>query len=386
MTSKTAVVSIVGARPQFVKLAPVARALEQVGSFAHRVIHTGQHYDDKMSAVFFDELELPRPDIDLEVGSGSHGVQTGAMLARLEEALESNRPDLVLVYGDTNSTLAATLAATKIHVPVAHIEAGLRSFNRTMPEEINRLVADHCGDRLYAPTPTAMMNLANENLADRAMQSGDVMRDAVLHNRHLAREKSRALETLKLKPGQYGLLTIHRPINTTAENLQKILGVLESQAAAMLPLIFPVHPRTRRLVNELGFDKSSALRVIEPVSYLDMLQLLEGAAIAVTDSGGVQKEAAFLSTPCMTLREETEWTETIDMGVNWIVGQDTAAISKTFAEILDLQVVFDDAVAKELDRHYGRGNSADLIASDLVSWCAPQRHFALDINEMRASV
>jgi len=386
VTSKTAVVSIVGARPQFVKLAPVARALEQVGSFAHRVIHTGQHYDDKMSAVFFDELELPRPDIDLEVGSGSHGVQTGAMLARLEEALESNRPDLVLVYGDTNSTLAATLAATKIHVPVAHIEAGLRSFNRTMPEEINRLVADHCGDRLYAPTPTAMMNLANENLADRAMQSGDVMRDAVLHNRHLAREKSRALETLKVKPGQYGLLTIHRPINTTAENLQKILGVLESQAAAMLPLIFPVHPRTRRLVNELGFDKSSALRVIEPVSYLDMLQLLEGAAIAVTDSGGVQKEAAFLSTPCMTLREETEWTETIDMGVNWIVGQDTAAISKAFAGILDLQVVFDDVVAKELDRHYGRGNSADLIASDLVNWCAPRRHFAMDINEMRASV
>jgi len=370
VSSKIGIVSIVGARPQFVKLAPVARALEQAGSFAHRVIHTGQHYDDRMSAVFFDELELPRPDIDLEVGSGSHGVQTAAMLAGLEEAFESNRPDVVLVYGDTNSTLAATLAATKIHIPVAHIEAGLRSFNRSMPEEINRLVADHCGDRLYAPTPTAMKNLAAEHLADRAVQSGDVMRDAVLHNRQLAREKSRALETLQLEPGQYGLLTIHRPINTTAESLEKILGALESQAAATLPLIFPVHPRTRPLVSELGYDRSSALRVIEPSAYLDMLQLLEGAAVVVTDSGGVQKEAAFLSTPCITLREETEWTETIDMGVNRLVGQNVAAIKDAFAGILEPEDVFDKAVAKELDRHYGNGASAGLIASDLVSWFA----------------
>jgi UDP-N-acetylglucosamine 2-epimerase len=239
-----------------------------------------------------------------------------------------------------------------------------------MPEEINRLVADHCGDRLYAPTPTAMKNLADEHLADRAVQSGDVMRDAVFHNRQLAREKSRALETLQLEPGQYGLLTIHRPINTTAESLEKILGALESQAAATLPLIFPVHPRTRPLVGELGYDSSSALRVIEPAAYLDMLQLLEGAAVVVTDSGGVQKEAAFLSTPCITLREETEWTETIDMGVNRLVGQDVAAINDAFSKIFELGSVFDKTVAKELDRCYGNGASAGLIASDLVSWCA----------------
>lgn len=370
MSSKIAIVSIVGARPQFVKLAPVARALEQAGSFAHRVIHTGQHYDDRMSAVFFDELELPLPDIDLEVGSGSHGVQTGAMLARLEEAFESDRPDVVLVYGDTNSTLAATLAATKIHIPVAHIEAGLRSFNRTMPEEINRLVADHCGDRLYAPTPTAMENLADEQLTDRAVQSGDVMRDAVLHNRQLAKDKSRVLDTLKLEPGEYGLLTIHRPVNTTAESLETILAALESQAAATLPLIFPVHPRTRPLVRELGYEKSQAIRVIEPAAYLDMLQLLEGAAVVVTDSGGVQKEAAFLSTPCITLRDETEWTETIEMGVNRLVGQDASAIKDAFSGVLESEDIFDKVVAKELDRHYGNGASAGLIASDLVSWCA----------------
>lgn len=373
MSRKIDIVSIVGARPQFIKLAPMARALKRAGSFAHRVIHTGQHYDERMSAIFFNELELPRPDIDLEVGSGSHGAQTGAMLARLEEAFESNRPDVVLVYGDTNSTLAATLAAAKIHIPVAHIEAGLRSFNRSMPEELNRLVADHCGDRLYAPTPTAMKNLADEHLTDRAVQSGDVMRDAVLHNRQLARKNSRALQRLQLEPGQYGLLTIHRPVNTIAESLEKILAVLADQAASTLPLIFPVHPRTCPLVSELGYDRSSALRVIEPAAYLDMLQLLEGAAVVVTDSGGVQKEAAFLSTPCITLREETEWTETVEMGVNRLVGQDADAIRCAFDDIVGSKRVFDNAVAKELNRHYGVGNAAELIAKDLANWCAEVR-------------
>jgi len=373
VSTKIKIVSVVGARPQFVKLGAVARSLEKTEFIDHKVIHTGQHYDERMSDVFFDELQLPRPDANLDVGSGGHGVQTAAMLAKLEEAFGTLNPGAVIVYGDTNSTLAATLAATKLHIPVVHIEAGLRSFNRLMPEEINRLVADHCSDRLYAPTPTAIQNLHNENLADRSVLSGDVMRDTVLHYRELARSNSRAIEKHRLEPGRFGLLTIHRPINTTRQGLLKILSSLEGCCSADRPLVFPVHPRTRSLVFALGYRDSPLFRVIEPVAYLDMLQLLESASIIVTDSGGVQKEAAFLQTPCITLREETEWTETVDIGVNRLVGQSDGEIRKAFDDMNGRCDLFNDDVVKKLDHHYGIGGAADTIVGDFCKWLISTR-------------
>ena len=370
MPSTYDIVSVVGARPQFVKLAPVARALAKIDSISHRVVHTGQHYDERMSAVFFDELALPRPDLDLEVGSGTHAAQTGAMLALLEDSFLEKRPNVVVVYGDTNSTLAATLAATKIHIPVAHIEAGLRSFNRSMPEEVNRLVADHCADRLYAPTPIAMDNLANENLLDRAVLSGDVMRDVVEHNRQLANRKSAALVDFDLNCGQFALLTVHRPSNTEVEVLQPILELLAQRASQECPIVFPAHPRARSLLDKMNFSDSRWFRVVEPLAYLDMLNLLENAALVVTDSGGVQKEAAFLHTPCITMRDETEWTETIEMGVNQLVGSDSEALGRAYDSVRESGDQFDESVIKLIDTNYGTGNAAELIAQDLSRWCS----------------
>ena len=363
-------VSIVGARPQFIKLGPVARALDAIEGVRHRVIHTGQHYDTQMSAVFFEQLALPKPELNLDVGSGGHGEQTGTMLARLEAQFEARRPRVVIVYGDTNSTLAATLAASKLHVPVAHIEAGLRSFNRRMPEEINRIVADHCGDRLYAPTPTAMKNLENENLSDRAVFSGDVMRDAVHFNREIASADSQILEELGIEAGQFGVLTVHRPVNTTREALAEILDGVGDLARKSMPVVFPVHPRTRPLLDAMDGLETSGIRLIEPVSYLDMLRLLDAAAIVMTDSGGVQKEAAFLETPCITLREETEWVETLELGVNRLVGRDGGKIRTAIAEMIDSKSIFDDRVRRSMDEMYGDGHAAAGIVADLVSWSA----------------
>lgn len=363
-------VSIVGARPQFIKLGPVARALEASGKVRHRVIHTGQHYDERMSAIFFEQLNLPEPELNLDVGSGDHGEQTGAMLPRLEEQFKSQRPDVVLVYGDTNSTLAATLAATKLHIPVAHIEAGLRSFNRRMPEEINRIVADHCADRLYAPTPTAMKNLADENLGDRAVFSGDVMRDAVHFNRRIALSSSEILSELEIESETYGLLTVHRPVNTTAAALAELLAGIVASAEIPGPIIFPVHPRTRALLDEIDIKGHSRIRVIEPVAYLDMLRLLDAAAIVMTDSGGVQKEAAFLETPCVTLREETEWVETLSMGVNQIVGRDVDKIQSAVAAMSGSKEIFNEGVRRQMDEMYGSGRAAHAIVADVVHWSA----------------
>jgi len=363
------IVSIVGARPQFIKLAPIARALAKHDTVSHRLIHTGQHYDVQMSAVFFDELELPHPDLNLEIGSASHGVQTGAMLSKLEAAFESPRPHAVLVYGDTNSTLAATLAAAKIHIPVAHIEAGLRSFDRSMPEELNRLVADHCADRLYAPTPAAMRNLERENLSSRAIQTGDVMLDAVLHNRGLAEDKSRIVESLQLTPGRYLLLTVHRASNTTREVLERILAAVSELASESLPVVFPAHPRTRPLAEELGYKASPAFKIVEPAAYLDMLRLIQEASVVLTDSGGVQKEAAFLETPCITLRRETEWVETVELGVNRLVGQDAAAIRAAVEQSTEGESLFNPTVREQMRRSFGSGDAAESIVGDLLHWC-----------------
>lgn len=319
--------SIVGARPQFVKVAVVAEAVQQLNKRAgmdirHTLVHTGQHYDRKMSDLFFQQLGIPDPQHNLEVGSGSHGKQTALMLERTEQVLLEERPDVVIVYGDTNSTVAGSLAAAKLHIPVAHVEAGLRSFNRRMPEEVNRVVTDHLSDILFCPTETAVTNLANEGVTERVFLIGDVMLDAVLQWSKVAKEKSSLVSKLELKPSEYALLTIHRAENTSsAEHLEKVLSSLLDIPHT---IVFPVHPRTGEFIKtnpklerlSRKLVESETIRLIEPVSYLDMLALEDNARIILTDSGGIQKEAYFLGVPCVTLRNETEWVETLTNGWN----------------------------------------------------------------------
>lgn len=328
------IVSVVGTRPQFIKAAPVSWELRK--EHKEILVHTGQHYDYFMSAVFFDELGIPKPDYNLGVGSASHGKQTGEMLIRIEEVLLRERPDWVLVYGDTNSTLAGALAAAKLHIPVAHVEAGLRSFNREMPEEVNRVLTDHVSDLLFCPTETAVRNLAREGITQGVHLVGDTMYDAVLQFAEIARQRSTILQDLGLKPKSYLLATVHRPYNTDVpENLRNILAAF---AEIEEPIILPVHPRTRQRIVEFGLgnpqsfdyaqDKSATRnpKLIEPVGYLDMLVLEQNARLILTDSGGMQKEAYFFGVPCVTLRPETEWVETVEAGWNVVVGASGAQI------------------------------------------------------------
>lgn len=359
------IVSVVGARPQFVKLAPISRAFAANSDIRHTIIHTGQHYDDNMSSVFFDELKISKPDVNLEIGSASHASQTGKMMEKIEQCLQAHRPDVVLVYGDTNSTLAACLAATKIHIAVAHVEAGLRSFNRKMPEEINRVATDHCSDRLYSPTPAGMANLNAENLVQRAIHSGDVMRDAVQHNIELA--LSREITTQRCFDNEYGVLTLHRPSNTDSEVLFRLLKVLDKQAQKTMPLIFPVHPRTRAIIEKSSLRLSSAIEIVEPLAYLDMLVAVKNARMVLTDSGGLQKEAAFLGISCITLREETEWTETIVIGVNQLVGSDTNKLVEAFEKVANGHTGFDEKTQVALDANFGHGDAAQIITDDLLT-------------------
>jgi len=333
------IVSIVGARPQFIKAAPVSRAIrdrnekEKNPRIKEFLLHTGQHYDHGMSQIFFDELGLAEPDLNLGVGSGSHGRQTGQMLMGIEEVLLKENPDYVMVYGDTNSTLAGALAAVKLHIPVAHVEAGLRSFNREMPEEHNRVVADHCSDLLFCPTQKAVDNLAREGVVNGVHLVGDTMFDAVLQFAALAKKRSTILEDLKLEPKTYLLTTIHRPYNTDIpENLQNILVAF---AQIGEEIVFPVHPRTRKKIDELEatFQHGLAnIKMIEPVGYLDMLVLEENARLLLTDSGGMQKEAYFFGVPCITLRPETEWVETVETGWNVLSGTAVRTILEAYEQ------------------------------------------------------
>lgn len=359
-------VSIVGARPQFVKIAPLARAVadlnaQEPGILDHVIVHTGQHYDQGMSDVFFAELELPEAQVNLGVGSGSHGRQTGAMLERLEEVLQHQAPDAVIVYGDTNSTLAGALAACKLQLPTAHVESGLRSFKRSMPEEINRVVADHVCDLLLAPTPTAMRNLANEGLAERAEWTGDIMLDAVLEFRQVAAERATIGERLHLVAGTFGVVTIHRAENTdNIERLRQILHGINQLADGPLRMVFPAHPRTRKLIGARLPDwrPRPNLMLVEPAGYLDMLWLLDNAAVALTDSGGLQKEAFFLGCPCVTLREETEWTETVSLGGNVLVGVDAERMRSAVLECLEQRPSSADRAPSVRDAPFGRGAAA----------------------------
>ena len=317
------IVTIVGARPQLIKAAPVSQALRA----AHEeiLIHTGQHYDREMSDLFFEELHIPRPTYELGIGSGAHGWQTGQMLQRIEEVLLAEKPAWVLVYGDTNSTLAGALAAVKLSIPLAHVEAGLRSFNRTMPEEHNRVLTDHCADLLFCPTPTAVKLLAAEGITRGVHLVGDVMVDALLAHGALARRHAPLPARLHLHARGFILATIHRPYNT--DDPARLAATLAALAGLELPVIFPVHPRTRAALTRSGLTLPDNVTALDPISYLDMLALEQLAALIVTDSGGVQKEAYCFAVPCITLRPETEWVETVAAGWNRLVWGDAAQVA-----------------------------------------------------------
>jgi UDP-GlcNAc3NAcA epimerase len=311
--------TVIGARPQFIKAAAISRIAATRSDMTEILLHTGQHYDENMSQVFFDELEIPRPGYNLGIGSGSHGVQTAEMLAGIEKVLLAEQPDWVLVYGDTNSTLAGALAAVKLHIPVAHVEAGLRSFNRRMPEEINRVLTDHAADLLFAPTTVAVQHLRDEGIAEgKIALVGDVMYDAALYYGRRAEADSKILKRMSMAPKSYILATVHRAENTDNQNRLRVIFEALSQVTDEYPVILPLHPRTRKVLKNLGWWENYAehIHFIEPVGYLDMVMLEKHARLIVTDSGGVQKEAFFHKVPCVTLRDETEWTELLDLGWN----------------------------------------------------------------------
>lgn len=357
------VLTVVGARPQFVKAATVSRAFQACRPAVDEVIvHTGQHFDQNMSAVFFEEMQIPAPQYQLELGGLGHGAMTGRMMESIEGILQKERPDWVLVYGDTNSTMAGALAAVKLHIPVAHVEAGLRSFNRAMPEEINRIVADHVSTLLFAPTEVAVRNLANEGIAgDKVVRSGDVMYDASLF--YSERSSGDALRRFGLEDRRFFLATIHRAENVDdPERLQVIVQAL-ARCAQEMPVLLPIHPRTRKKLAETGLLKGvdqDKLRLVDPVGYLDMVQLEKHARVVLTDSGGVQKEAYFFGVPCVTIRGETEWVELVECGANRL------------APPVSVQSVVDAALAAAAQRGtfapglYGDGRSAEAIARTLA--------------------
>ena len=316
------VLTIAGARPQFIKAAPFSRAVR--ARHDEVLVHTGQHYDPQMSAVFFDELDLPQPDHHLGVGSGSHAAQTAAILERSDVVIRAEAPDRVVVFGDTNSTLAGALAAAKLNVPVAHVEAGLRSGNRSMPEEINRIVTDHVSDYLFAPTEAAVAHLRREGIAAGVTLTGDIMYDALLQNSARADERASVLRDLCLRPGEYVLATVHRAANT--DDPARLADILEALALLKEPVVLPLHPRTRAALLATDIELEPPVRVVEPQGYIDMLALQRHARMVLTDSGGVQKEAYLLGVPCVTLREETEWEETLAGGWNVLAGSSTERI------------------------------------------------------------
>jgi UDP-N-acetylglucosamine 2-epimerase (non-hydrolysing) len=320
------VVSVVGARPQFIKAFAVSRELRP--QHDEVMIHTGQHYDDEMSDVFFKDLGMPEPDYNLGVGSDSHGGQTAAMLSGIEEILEDESPDAVLLYGDTNSTLAGAIASAKMDPVVGHVEAGLRSYNREMPEEINRVLTDHASDLLFTPSELAVETLKEEGIIDGVHLVGDVMYDAILWARDVAQKESDILNTLEPDSGKFILSTVHRAKNT--DNRDQLEAILDGLTNAPLPVVLPVHPRTEKRLQEYGFWERATreLEVIDPVGYLDFVRLLDASERVATDSGGVQKEAFYLDTPCVTMRDETEWVETVESGWNTLVGARTAEIQR----------------------------------------------------------
>jgi UDP-N-acetylglucosamine 2-epimerase len=364
------IATIVGARPQFIKAAAVSRAIREFNSINDEqqilevIIHTGQHYDNNMSRVFFDELKIPLPDYNLGIGSGSHGFQTGRMLEATEKILLTEQPDWVLVYGDTNSTLAGSLAAAKLHIPVAHVEAGLRSYNRNMPEEINRVLTDHLSELLFCPTEASVHNLNSEGITKQGIHLvGDVMYDAALFYQDKAQQVSRVLEQLDLNKQDFILATIHRAENTDDPvRLSSIFQGL-NLVAREIPVTVPLHPRTRNLLQKDNMltGLSENIQIIDPVSYFDMSMLEKNARLIVTDSGGVQKEAFFYRVPCVTLRDETEWVELVDWGWNQLLEPSSPSfICKRIKYALS-----DNREKRNPDNAYGGGQASAAIVSIL---------------------
>ena len=353
------IITVVGARPQFIKAATVSRQFQLVG-VEEKIIHTGQHFDANMSDVFFEEMEIPKPTYQLDIHGLTHGAMTGRMLEGIEAILLKEKPDGVLVYGDTDSTLAGALAASKLHMPVIHIEAGLRSFNRNMPEEINRILTDRISNVLFCPTDAAVNNLKNEGCGNESVQiikNGDVMLDAAIYYAAKAERKSSILQQVNLS--KFVLATIHRPENTDSpENLRSIILGL-NEINRQIPVLVPIHPRTRDILAQLGIVPE--FKLIEPVGYFDMIMLLKNCELVITDSGGVQKEAFFFGKHCITLREQTEWVELVDNGYNILVGSDSLKLANAFEYFKTKKSDF------SIDL-YGKGHAAENVAQYIYNF------------------
>lgn len=362
---KRKILTVIGARPQFIKAGVVSRTLRRdfSSSLEEVIVHTGQHYDENMSRVFFDQLNIPEPKINLDVGSGTHGEQTGKMIPLIEKEILSEQPDLVMVYGDTNSTLAGALAAAKVHVPVAHVEAGLRSWNRKMPEEINRVLTDHLSSLLFCPSDVAVANLNKEGIVDGVVKTGDVMHDSALYCIKQAEEHRQSFDHLcekhEIRPGAYFLATVHRAENT--DDIDKLRQIVSAFEQLPKKVVWPVHPRTVNVLKENQITCGKNTILAEPFSYLDMLLFLKYAHMVLTDSGGVQKEALFFKVPCITLREETEWTETVDAGWNILTGVD-------HARIVDAVKCHPNLAKKDVDSIYGTGHSGRRVLENIVTY------------------
>lgn len=341
------IVTVIGARPQFIKASVISMQLAK-SNIEEIIIHTGQHFDDNMSAVFFDEMGIPKPKYNLDINALSHGAMTGRMLEKIEEILIDEKPDSVLVYGDTNSTLAGALAAKKLHIKVIHIEAGLRSNNLKMPEEVNRILTDKLSDILFCPTTEAVENLRRENVLDNVHEVGDVMKDSVMHFSKLAKKPKLDL------PEDFILMTLHRQENTDVKERMESIASAINKIHKELPIVLPIHPRTRQFIKKYNINFDVIL--IDPIGYLEMMYLLDNSKIILTDSGGLQKEAFFFKKPCMTLRDETEWVELVDGGFNTLVGANSDLIYSTFKNII--------AGSSPLDFNtslYGSGNASEKI-------------------------
>lgn len=358
------IVTILGARPQFIKAAAVSRAIRLLGSdcLEELIVHTGQHYDVNMSDLFFTEMDIPLPRYRLQIPGGLHGKTTGRMLEKLEELLLEERPDAVVVYGDTNTTLAGALAAKKLHLPLIHIESGLRSYNMQMPEEINRILTDRISDLLFCPTEAATNNLIREgfgNFGQTIVQSGDVMYDGALYYGQLSDQRSRILRELKLEPLNYCLATVHRAENTDdAHRLRSIFKALDAINRDH-KVVIPLHPRTKAKLAEFHIESSCTL--VEPVGYFDMIQLIGNSRVVLTDSGGLQKEAYFFKKLCVTLRNETEWTELVDNGYNFLAGADQEKISEYFGKCLTTEKEFAHCL-------YGDGKASEKTVDNIKSF------------------
>ncbi len=350
-------ITIIGARPQFIKAAAVSREIAQHKNIEEIIIHTGQHFDANMSEIFFEQMKIPEPDYNLEINSLTHGAMTGRMIERIEEVLLKEQPDWVLVYGDTNSTIAGSLAAKKLHIKVAHVEAGLRSFNRNMPEEINRILTDKISDILFCPTDTAVQNLQNEGIGRNSLaqivKSGDVMQDVAIFYSNLAQKPDFEL------PEKFILSTIHRAENTDdPKRLTSIFNAL-SEISNDIPIILPLHPRTKKIISNSQLKtQNSKLIIIKPIGYLQMIYLLQNCSLVMTDSGGLQKEAFFFEKPCVTLRDETEWVELVDNGFNKIVGADENKIISGYQEMIQIKNNYNINL-------YGNGEASKKIISEL---------------------